>query len=90
METHRSQHRLLSAERTRKHDFFFFCAQIYMFKAEKSGLKRSRNGQAEKSGLKRSRNGKAEKSGLKRSRNGEVKEIRFENITKWPRKRNEV
>ena len=77
METHRSQHRLLSAERTRKHDFFFFCAQIYMFKAEKSGLKRSRNGQAEK-------------SGLKRSRNGEVKEIRFENITKWPRKRNEV
>ena len=57
---------MFSAERTRKHDFFFFCAQICMFKAEKSGLKRSRNGQAEKSGLKRSRNGKAEKSGLKR------------------------
>ena len=44
----------------------------------------------EKSGLKDHEMVKEEKLGLKRSRNGQGREIRFETITKWSRKRNQV
>ena len=42
----------------------------------------------EKSGLKRSRNGQGREIRFERSRNGQGREIRFEKITKWSRKRN--